>query len=101
MTKASVDYREGLIADLRNPVEAAAYINAAFEDGSQKMLLLALQDVAEAMEINKLENQEKLNEGRIDRPFSVEDSSILYRLSDLLQRVGLKLAVEAKSSIVA
>lgn len=33
MTEASVSYDAGLHEDLRDPVEAAAYLNTALEDG--------------------------------------------------------------------
>ena len=43
-----VDYKDLLIEDLQDPKEAAAYLNAAMEEGEIEMLVLALQDVAEA-----------------------------------------------------
>ncbi|MFQ5924092.1 MAG: DNA-binding protein, partial [Anaerolineales bacterium] len=46
---AAVDYRERLLARLRDPEEAVAYINAAFEEQDMsEVLLIALRDVAEA-----------------------------------------------------
>jgi hypothetical protein len=39
---------EGLIKDLTNPEEAAAYLNTALEEGSQEVFLMALRDIAEA-----------------------------------------------------
>ena len=48
MSEAAVDYRIGLLEDLANPEEAAAYLNAALEDGDQEVFLLALRDVTEA-----------------------------------------------------
>lgn len=44
----SVDYQTMLINDLRDPKEAAAYLNAALEDGDVDLILLALNNVAEA-----------------------------------------------------
>jgi hypothetical protein len=49
MRKPSARYREGLQEDLRQADEAAAYLNAALEEGSQEAFLLALRDVAEAI----------------------------------------------------
>ncbi|MEW6237978.1 MAG: hypothetical protein AB1656_21525 [Candidatus Omnitrophota bacterium] len=43
-----VDYHSLLIEDLRNPQEAAAYLNAALEDGHIELLMMAIQNVAEA-----------------------------------------------------
>ena len=48
MSKRSVDYEQGLIEALADPVEAAAYLEAALEDGAWDVLLLALNDVAAA-----------------------------------------------------
>ena len=33
MSKTSISYKNGLLKDLKNPGEAAAYLNAALEDG--------------------------------------------------------------------
>ena len=46
MKKIHVDYEAALQADLGDPAEAAAYLNAALEDGSQDEFLMALRDVA-------------------------------------------------------
>ena len=43
-----VDYHELLIEDLRDPVEAAAYLNASLQEGDEELFLMALRNVAEA-----------------------------------------------------
>jgi hypothetical protein len=49
MAKAkSRSYQDSLLARLKDPQEAAAYLTAALEDGDPEVLLLALRDVAEA-----------------------------------------------------
>jgi probable addiction module antidote protein len=48
MKKRSVNYREDLMRALKNPEEAAAYINAALEEGDTRVLLTALKNVADA-----------------------------------------------------
>jgi probable addiction module antidote protein len=45
--KRTTSYRDPLLQDLRNPTEAANYLNAAFED-SEETFLAALRDVATA-----------------------------------------------------
>ncbi len=46
-------YKKGLLKNLADPVEAAAYLNAALEDDSDDAFLMALRDIAEAKgEIN-------------------------------------------------
>ena len=42
------DYKEILYKRLKSPEEAAAYLNAALEDGNPGVFLLALKDVANA-----------------------------------------------------
>jgi len=50
--KHTTSYEEELIEDLKDPMEAQAYLEAAFEayekDGDTEALLLAMRDVAEA-----------------------------------------------------
>src|SRR5574340_969929 len=41
-------YQKDLIESLRDPCEAAAYLNAAIEEGDRAVFLLALRNVAEA-----------------------------------------------------
>ncbi|MDI6794233.1 MAG: transcriptional regulator [bacterium] len=99
MNKASINYRAGLMEDLRNPVEAAAYLNAALEDGSQEVFLVALRDVAEARGISDLSQPSSLNQENICRMLSEEDNSQLSSLSVLLENMGLKLAVEVNETV--
>ncbi|PCI27074.1 MAG: hypothetical protein COB67_09480 [SAR324 cluster bacterium] len=47
MGKRSRDYHEILIEDLKEPAEAAAYLEVALEEGSNEEFLLALRNVAE------------------------------------------------------
>jgi DNA-binding phage protein len=48
MAKRTTTYQEDLIEDLKDPREAAAYLNAAMEEGDRELFLLALRNVAEA-----------------------------------------------------
>ena len=41
-------YQKDLIESLKDPCEAAAYLNAAIEEGDRSVFLLALRNVAEA-----------------------------------------------------
>ena len=41
-------YKEHLLKRLRDPKEAAAYLNAALEDDDSRVFLVALKDIAEA-----------------------------------------------------
>jgi len=46
---------------LADPEEAAAYLNAALEDGDQQVFLLALRDVAEARGMSQVAREARLN----------------------------------------
>ena len=48
MRNISVSYHEDLIESLRDPIERAAYINSALEEGDKKVLLKAVRNVNEA-----------------------------------------------------
>jgi DNA-binding phage protein len=56
MPKRTTNFRDDLLADLADPSEAAGYINAALED-SGEMFLVALRDVAEARQTEKLQKR--------------------------------------------
>jgi DNA-binding phage protein len=54
MARLTKDYRESLLQDLCDPHEAAAYLNAALEEGDCAVFFMALQDVADAKGIPML-----------------------------------------------
>ncbi len=96
MTETSVLYEDGLKEDLRDPAEAAAYLDAAIEDGSQEVFLLALRDVAEARGIARLARQAMLNREHAYRILSEKGNPQLATIIALLNALGLRLAVEMK-----
>ena len=98
MKRTSVTYEAGLKKDLANPEEAAAYLNAALEDGSQEVFLMALRDVAEARGITKVARESLLNRENVYRIFSERGNPRLSSLKALLDTLGLKLAVEVKDA---
>ena len=101
MRKPSASYREGLLQDLRHPAEAAAYLNAALEEGSQEGFLVALRDVAEANGMSGLARRTKLNRENLYRMLSKEGNPQLTSLTTLLETMGLKLAVEVGDPVPA
>lgn len=86
MSSTSINYVEDLREDLKDPIEAAAYLNAALEDGSVDGFLLALRDVTETRA-----------EGQI--LFSEIEERELAHLFGLLERIGLTLAVQVKTNV--
>jgi probable addiction module antidote protein len=96
MKKVTSKYVEGLKEALKNPDEAAAYLNAALEDGSQEVFLLALRDVAEAKGISYIARHSKLNRENLYRILSNKGNPKLESLRSVLHGIGLKLAVAAE-----
>lgn len=82
--KASKSYQESLLTVLRDPEEAAEYLNAALEDGNEQVFLLALRNVAEA-------NGLSLGFGE-SAPHSLPHQS----LNTLLNNLHLRFATAAK-----
>jgi probable addiction module antidote protein len=96
MKKTSVSYETGLKEDLTDPKEAAAYLNAALEDGSKEVFLLALRDVVESIGITKIAKEAMLNRENLYRILSEKGNPQLTSLNSLLGTLGLKLAIEVK-----
>lgn len=99
MKKRSVRYEDGLKKALEDPTEAAAYLNAALEDGSQDGFLLALRDVAHARGLTRLARETSLNRENIYRILSGKGNPQLSSLKALLDSLGLKLAVATKQAV--
>ncbi len=86
-------YRDELLKDLQDPVEAAEYLNAALADDSEEIFLMALRDVAEASGKIKLAEHFASNHDDIDALLSEKNTP---KLNELLKSMGLKLAVEVE-----
>jgi probable addiction module antidote protein len=99
MTKPSITYDIGLHEDLRDPVEAAEYLNAALEDGTQSVFLMALRDVAKAHGLTRLARETALNRENMYRILSEEGNPQLCSLKTLLDSLELKLSIEPKRAV--
>ena len=79
---------------LKDPREAAEYLNTVFEEGDPAMFMVALRNVAEAhgglLDISK---KTKLNRGNLYRIFSEKGNPGIQNLETLLEALGLKLQV--------
>ena len=96
MKKTTESYEKGLKEDLVDPIEAAEYLNAALEDGSQEVFLMALKDVANAKGISEVARISNLNRENLYRILSTKGNPKLKSLNSVLHSVGLKLAVEVE-----
>jgi probable addiction module antidote protein len=99
MKKITEKYEDNLKEDLRDPVEAAEYLNAALEDGSQEVFLMALKDVANAKGISEVARETKLNRENLYRILSTQGNPKLKSLNSVLHSVGLKLSVEVENQL--
>ncbi len=96
MSEATVRHEDGQQVDLADPKEAAAYLNAALEDGDQQIFLLALRDVTEARGITQVAREVRLNRESMYRMLSPKGNPQLTSLNSLLRGVGLRLAIEVE-----
>jgi probable addiction module antidote protein len=99
MKKLTEKYENNLKEDLRDPFEAAEYLNAALEDGSQEVFLMALKDVANAKGISEIARETKLNRENLYRILSTQGNPKLNSLNSVLHSVGLKLSIEVENHV--
>lgn len=99
MKKLTEKYENKLKADLLDPVEAAEYLNAALEDGSQEVFLMALKDVANAKGISEIARETNLNRENLYRILSTKGNPKLKSLNYVLNSVGLRLSVEVAKQL--
>lgn len=97
--RRSADYYEYLIESLKDPKRAAAYLDAALEEGDPKLFLFALRNVAKAQGgLLKLSKRTKLNRANLYRMLSRKGNPELFSLESLLEAFGLRLAVEVRAA---
>ena len=90
----SMSYHDELIESLRDPVERAAYINAALEDGDRRILLKALRNVAEANGgMGRLASRAKLSRESLYRMLSESGNPELASIERVFRSLGLALRV--------
>ena len=92
------EYQRDLIEALKNPVEAAAYLNAAIEEGDEAAFLLALRNIAAAHGVKAVAEKANMNRVSVYRALSQNGNPGIKTLFALLGCVGLRLAVEPKVS---
>jgi probable addiction module antidote protein len=93
-TSNTESYRGGLLESLRNPDDAAHYLNACLEDEDARVFLLALRDVADAHGgIRALSLDTHLNRENLYRMLSKSGNPSLDSLAAVLNGCGLRLAI--------
>ena len=89
------EYQKDLIEALKDPIEAAAYLNAALEEGDKDTFLLALRNIAEANGgMKTVAEKTQLNRETLYRTLSRRGNPEIRTLFSLLHSMGLRLTVE-------
>src|SRR5437868_4677877 len=87
-------YREHLLKSLRDPKEAAAYLDACLEDEDPHVFLLALKDVTEARGgMSKLARESDLNRQSLYRSLSKSGNPKLISICTILASLGLEFHI--------
>ena len=91
----SRNYQDSLIRRLSDPNEAAAYLDAALENGDRPAFLLAIRNVIDALGgMTQIARQTGLNRENLYRVLSEQGNPELNSLEKLLKALGLRLSVE-------
>ena len=88
-----VSYEGYLIESLKDPLEAAAYVEAALELDDTAALLLALRQVAKAHGMAEVSRRADVGEKTLFRALSENGNPTVTTLHKVLHAVGLRLSV--------
>ena len=92
---ASLPYEGWLIEQLKDPEEAAAYLEAVIEEGDQAAIMLALRQVARAQGgIAEIARKAKLTREATYKMLSKSGNPELRSLKAVLAATGLRIAVK-------
>ena len=89
------DYTTQLIEDLKDPAEAAAYLEAALAEGDGQGLLVAMRHVAAAHGgMTTIARQTGLSRESLYRAFSKRGNPTVATLTSVLAATGLRLSIQ-------
>ena len=92
---ASLPYEGWLLQQLKDPAEAAAYLEAAIDEGDQAAIMLALRHVAQAQGgVAVVARRAKLTREATYKMLSKVGNPALSSLTAVLAATGLRLAVK-------
>ncbi|MDD5334473.1 MAG: putative addiction module antidote protein [Rhodoferax sp.] len=86
-------YEETLLPMLKDPVEAAAYIEAVMELDDPAALLVALRHVAKAHGMAEVARRAAVGDKMLFKALSAEGNPTLTTVHKVLHAVGLRLSV--------
>jgi len=98
----SVSYQDYLIKSLKDPEEAAGYLNAALFGGDIRVFLLALQNVVQAQGgIAILAEKTHKSRTSLYKSLSEKGNPYLKNANELLTAMGMHLAVVSDKQCTA
>lgn len=100
MISKKIDHEKALIDELRDPAEAAAYLNAAWEENDPELFLLALERVVKAHGVTKTAELAGINRQHLHRALSLKGNPTIKTLQNILTALDLELAVRPKKYAV-
>lgn len=89
------DYNEYLLKSLKEPAEAAAYLNAALQENDPALFLAAYYDVARALGMKALADKAKVHRVSLKKMLSKRGNPEWRSLFRVLAASKLRLRVEA------
>jgi probable addiction module antidote protein len=90
----SANYQDYLIETLKDPEEAAGYLNAALSGGDIRVFLLALQNVVQAQGgVTMLSEKTHKSRTSLYKSLSEDGNPYLKSANELLTAMGMHLAV--------
>jgi probable addiction module antidote protein len=95
MKVGTKNYQDSLIEGLHDPAAAAAYLDAALEEGDRAVFLLAIKNVIEAQGgMSQIAREAGLNRENLYRLLSEQGNPEINSLEKLLRSLGLRLSVD-------
>ena len=89
----NVSYQGYVLESLKDPEEAAAYVEAVLELDDSAALLLALRQVAKAHGMAEVARRADVGEKSLFRALSENGNPTLDTINKVLHAVGLRLSV--------
>jgi probable addiction module antidote protein len=93
--KASKDYKSYLRERLKDPNEAAAYLNAALEEDDIAVFTVALKDVIDSLGggVGRVAKKSHLNRESLYKTLSAKGNPRLKNLSSIIKTLGLDIHI--------
>ena len=91
---ATRNYQNDLLKHLKDPIEAAEYLNACYQD-SEEVFLSGLRNVVEARGgVRAVSKLSELNRENLYRVLSERGNPKFYSLTSILDAVGIAIQFE-------